>query len=315
MPSKGDLLPTQKASKKNIDSLHKKRDEILQSLSSKLDSNSKLIEIGDITTTLSLDTSTALFKNDSVFISQVIADRNSSPHLTISGIGGISELQNPVQAGGNFSAVATFRLGDYKRIKRNSQWLDPAFLYMAFNTRTGSSADSDQISKTFLFPDISKRDFVIGSYLNFFHAKNSWCIDPTIEFSLNRYKITQDSISNGFKSESVLVGIRISKSQLFGKDSSFEAGFVLFPYYNIINVQPKYFTSYNAIIKGNNLPPTIHTIGLQAILQLSKVMLFANMKYILNTGSNLNVDDLKGFTYTIGTLIGVDLLKFRLTGS
>ena len=254
-----------------------------------------------------------LNKADSSVISALDSLNKTAPNLTISGIGGVSEIQKPADAGGNFAVQATFRLGDYK--KMGKRWADPLFLYMSFNTRAGNAADSLQLTKLYLFPNISKRDFVIGLYEQFRDLENGWSIEPITEFSLNRYKTVKDSITYSFTSESALIGCRFSKTQLFGPDAGFQAGFVLFPYYNIINVQPKNYASYNTVINGSSLPPTVHTLGLQAVLQLDKVQIFADMKYILNRHSdNFDPDDLRGFTYTIGTMVGVDALKFRLNG-
>jgi hypothetical protein len=294
-----------------IDAKIKEQDSLKKnaSKSAEINANNKILDSLDNTT----DSINALINTADTGIAASITMLNKiMPRLTVSGIGGISELQNPAQSGGNFSVQATFRLGKYKQIG-NSKWADPAFLYMSFNTRTGASSDSAKLTKLFLFPNISKRDFVIGAYWQFRHLENDLCIEPIAEFSLNRYKGVIDSTDYGFGSESALLGVRFSKVQKFG-DTAFEAGFVLFPYYSIINVQPKNYESYAKLLK-DALPYTVHTLGLQAVLQLSKVQFFADMKYILNRhSSNLALDDFKGFTYTIGTMIAVDVLRFRLTG-
>jgi hypothetical protein len=243
-------------------------------------------------------------------INDIIIEMENEPDLTISGFGGVSNLENVGKAGGNFSICATFKLGHNKRVG-NSYWIDPPYLYLAFNTQTHSSSDTSVFSRAFLFPEISKRDFIIGTFLRFTHAPTNWEIKPTAEFSLNRYNAA-DSTSP-LRTESFLIGAQFSKSQTFtNRDgTSIAAGFQLFPYYNLIHTQEKNL-KYLPFPQPNLFPRSLHTIGIQAILQVSALQLFANVKYILSDTKTAGVDDLIGMTYTIGTVINVDILAFDL---
>ena len=249
--------------------------------------------------------------SDVASMAKFINNSNQDPHVVISGIGGITDLETANQSGGNFSIASTFRLGDYHRMGK-SKWVDPAFLYLAFNARTSSSSDSSILAKTFLFPDISKRDFVIGAFFSF-RSMTNWAIEPTVEFSLNQYKKTlSDSTTHVFKSESAMLGVKFTKTYFvnIAKDSTVPISFSLYPYYSLISVDPKYSVDYNAILGEKNLPSTFNSVGFEATLQVSKFVIFANMKMVLNNTNNISNQDLKGFTYVLGTIISADLLSF-----
>lgn len=240
----------------------------------------------------------------------IIVEMDKEPDLTISGIGGVSNLESIDKAGGNFSICATFKLGGNKRIGK-SCWIDPPFLYLAFNTRTHSSSDTASFSRSLLFPEISKRDFIIGTFFRFRHAITNWVIRPLAEFSLNRYNTNATDSTASLRTESFLLGVKFSQEQNFtlAQGTSYMAGFQLFPYYNLIHIQEK---NQKHLPPGLLLPRSLHTFGVQAVLQVSGLQLFANAKYMLSNTKAAGVDDLTGMTYTIGTVINVDILEFNL---
>jgi hypothetical protein len=181
-----------------------------------------------------------------------------------------------------------------------------------FNTRTGSTADTASLVKTFLFPDIARRDFTMGiEYIS--KIGNDFFFIPFAEFSLNRYKTGNDSISNSFRSTSAIAGFKLGKSYKVKVGDDIKTfGFSINPYYNVISTDPKFFSNYNNMLGETNLPPTFHTLGVNAVLEITHVSLFANMKQVLNTTTNISNGDLKGFNYVIGTLISTNILKFKL---
>jgi hypothetical protein len=245
-----------------------------------------------------------------LIIDSIIVEMEGEPDLTISGVGGVSNLESIDKAGGNFSICATFKLGRNKRVGK-TYWIDPGFLYLAFNTRTHSSSDTSSFARSLLFPEISKRDFIIGTFFRFRHARTNWVIKPLAEFSLNRYNTGAADSVTSLRTESYLFGFKFSKEQRFnlGQGASYMAGFQLFPYYNLIHIQEK---NEKYLPPGVLLPRSLHTFGMQAVLQVSGLQLFANAKYMLSNTKAAGIDDLTGMTYTIGTVINVDILEFNL---
>jgi hypothetical protein len=226
--------------------------------------------------------------------------RKDDADVQLIGMGGLSNLENISAAGGNLSVGVMFKTSP----RTNT--------YLMFNTRTGSTADTASLVKTFLFPDIARRDFTIGiEYIS--RIGNDFLFIPFVEFSLNRYKVGNDSMSNSFRTTSAIAGFKLGKSyKVKVGDDIKKFGFSINPYYNIISTDPKFFANYNNMLGETNLPPTFHTIGVNAVLDITHVSLFANMKQVLNTTTNIANGDLKGFNYVIGTLISTDILKFKL---
>lgn len=226
--------------------------------------------------------------------------RTDDPDVQLTGMGGLSNLENISAAGGNLSVGVIFKTSP----RTNT--------YLMFNTRTGSTADTASLVKTFLFPDIARRDFTIGfEYVS--KIGNDFFFIPFAEFSLNRYKVGNDSISNSFRTTSAIAGFKLGKSYKVKVGDDIKAfGFSINPYYNIISTDPKFFSNYNNMLGETNLPPTFHTLGVNAVLDITHVSLFANMKQVLNNTNNITNGDLKGFNYVIGTLISTDILKFKL---
>jgi hypothetical protein len=209
---------------------------------------------------------------------------------------GITNLENTKQTYGSLSFGIQFRLTKYKLSKKN--WIDPHYLYLMFSAKTATSPDSSSIQKTFMFPELNKRDFVFGYFSEF--QKNDWTIAPTFEFSLNKFVDTANKKS--FVSQSFNLGCRIQKSFSFNNVNSFVS---LYPYYSLITVDKKYATDYQVLIGEPKIPSTFHSIGLHVSAQIPNAILFCNMKYILNKEGHLQSRDLKRYIYTIGTLLSL----------
>lgn len=209
---------------------------------------------------------------------------------------GVTNLENTKQAYGSLSFGVQFRLSKHKRIGKN--WIDPQYLYLMFSAKTATSPDSSSIQKTFMFPELNKRDFVLGYFWNF--IREDWTVAPTFEFSLNRFVDT--AIKKSFVSQSFNLGCRVQKSFVMGKQQSFVS---LYPYYSLITVDKKYATDYKLLIGEPTIPSTFHSVGLHISAQIPNAILFCNMKYILNKEGDLQSRDLKRYIYTIGTLLAL----------
>jgi hypothetical protein len=224
---------------------------------------------------------------------------NTTSRVRINAAAGISNLDQFNAAVGNLSLGFLFRIGRYNKWK-NSRVIDPHFLYAMWNTRTGSSEDTASLRRSFLFPDIHKRDFVLGY---FWHLEvDDFGFEPTFEASLNRYR--DSTGENMFHSQSFLVGAKLywEYSIPLG-ETGVDAAFQLFPYYNLINVDPKDFKALKTLLNEEHAHPTWHSVGLQTQVQVDKVALFCNAKYILNKQGDVEGPDLQRFVYTIGTFL------------
>lgn len=228
---------------------------------------------------------------------ELIADTlNKTRKVTLIGLGGVSNLENSKKTYGNLTGGVMYRLSRYKVIKNN--WIDPHYVYLLFGLKSASSSDSASLQKTFLFPELNKRDFVLGYFMNF--QKNDWTIAPTFEFSINR--LTDSANTKTFVSQGFSIGVKIQKELTDGNLRSFLA---FYPYYSLITVDKKYFDDYKALTKEPDIPSTFHAIGLHVSGQLTNGILFCNMKYILNKEGAIKSADLKRFVYTVGTLLNL----------
>jgi len=233
-----------------------------------------------------------------------IADtlNNASPIKILINVGA-SDIEKGQNINGNVSFGVQLRLTKNKRcaFRPFKNWIDPHYVYAMANTRSISSIDSSNIIKTFLFPEISKRDFVLGYYWEFLDTNNVG-IAPNIELGLNSYK--DSGAVHIFKSTSLTVGVKVFK--VFEVPALHSQAFVqFFPYYNLINVDPKYFINYQILMGESNLHPTFHTFGIQTQIQVDNVSLYCNMKYITNSGDQIQNPELKRFVYTIGTMLSL----------
>lgn len=222
---------------------------------------------------------------------------DSLPAITPAITAGVSNLENTKQSYGSLALGFQFRLSKYKVGKKG--WIDPHFVYLLFSTKTATSPDSSTIQKTFMFPDLNKRDFVMGYY--WLLMKKDWSVSPLFEFSLNRFSDT--AIKKNFVSTNFLLGIKFQKS--FDQDGGITPFISFFPYYSLISVDKKYAVDYKKMIGEEEIPTVFHSLGLQVSCQVTKGILFCNMKYILNKEGDIKSPELKRFIYTIGTMIGL----------
>lgn len=243
--------------------------------------------------------------NDSVSAEELRIELNKTSHVRFIAAGGISNIDDVRKATGNLSIGIQFRLSDFKRSRSSlfRNWLDPHYIYLMFNTRTGTSSDTEILVRTFLFPELHKRDFVLGYFWHM--EKNNWGIEPLFEGSLSRY--SDSAKTTTFRTESFILGSKFYKRFTVPiNQDTIDAVVQLFPYYNMINVDPKYWDAYQTLLSpegSDMLKPTWHSVGLQAMVQIENVTMFCNMKYILNRTKDIHNVDLQRFVYTIGTMI------------
>jgi len=236
--------------------------------------------------------------NDSVELANLCDTLNQSSPVKVILNGAISNMENLKQSYGSLAAGLQFRLTKYKVGKNNS--IDPRFIYVMFNTKTATSPDSSSIQKTFLFPELNKRDFVLGYYSE--TIKNDWSYGPVAEFSMNRFVDTSDNKT--FVSQCFLAGWKVSKAFKI-TSPNLNVFLQFFPYYSVINVDPKFSKDYTGLLKEENIHATYHSIGLQTSVQIDNAVLFCNMKYILNKARGIQSPDLVRFIYTIGTSVSL----------
>lgn len=225
---------------------------------------------------------------------------NNKPAFSIIGNAGAGILESIKNATGNINIGFNFRISKYQQYKPKRY----AAFYLAamWNTKIANSNDSGSIAKNYLFPEIAKRDFVLSIYKQY--VRESWSMAPIFEIALNTYK---DSSGNkSFQSQSLLLGTRFSKEfSIEIAKEEIPVSLILLPYYNIINVDSKYAANHQALLKEAAPYASLHAIGMQTIVQIDKLNLFCNMKYILSNSSKIENPDLKRFVYTIGTLISL----------
>jgi hypothetical protein len=229
-------------------------------------------------------------------LSAIVQELNERSAVRPLAVAGISNMENFQQSYGSLSVGLEFRLTDYKLSKNN--WIDPHFITLFFSTRTATSPDSASIQKTFMFPEINKRDFAIGYRWVF--MKNDWALSPEFEFSLNRFNDTAQKAN--FVSKSFVFGFRVQKAFSVPATPAFLS---VFPYYCLLNVDEKYAKDYRVLLGESEMPRTIHSLGLSVSAQTKNSILFCNLRYILNKNELVKSADLKTFVYTIGTLLSL----------
>jgi hypothetical protein len=102
---------------------------------------------------------------DSLYKAQLqeLADTlNHSSPVTPIVTGGLANLENSKKSYGSLSFGLQYRLSKYKITKK--KWIDPQYIYVIFSSKTATSPDSSVIQKTFMFPELNKRDFVLGYF-------------------------------------------------------------------------------------------------------------------------------------------------------
>lgn len=209
---------------------------------------------------------------------------------------GISGIENGLSTSKGVAQVGVaIRVTNYKLCSNG--WIDPAFVYAIYNVRTAVSNDTGSIQKSFLFPELNKRDFTLGWYSEFRRGRLK--ISPMAEFSLN--KITDSTGTKHFVSNNFVIG---AKFEIGAVADSINGFLSIFPYHAIINVDPKY-KDYELILKEAGAHHTFHCLGMNVTAEVNRVLLFCNMKYILNKEKEIISPDLKRFVYTVGTLVAL----------
>lgn len=233
-------------------------------------------------------------------LDKIIDSLNKTDNFSLLASGGLTNLQDIDNSYGSLGVGLLYRLSKYHLLNNSGKnsWIDPHYLYFMFNTKTGSSRDSSVIQKGILFPELVKRDLVIGYNWEVLNAKTKWAYAFNTEFSLSRF---DSSDGRTFTTQNLVSGFKVSKG-FYNKKFEIPSYLQLFLYYHLINIDPKFFKDYNSLVGEENAPPSFHTLGLQTTLQVKNVTLFSNMKYILNNTDKLNSPDLKRFVYTFGTL-------------
>jgi hypothetical protein len=201
--------------------------------------------------------------------------------------------------------------------------------YVYFNPAAAISNDSATMAKTFLFPEISRRLFVIGYERKFPLTRNK-NLDRTTsenqqitwslfgEFSTSHF----DTGSHGFYAFNAMAGPKLT---LQGSYAGFPFGLQIIPYYSLTAVEQKYWIAMDRSLVNPNfdeltnykgVPPTVHAAGINIKGSISSFEVFANYKYILNNDLNNNPNihnpDLKTTVLTIGVNITPEIWSFSI---
>ncbi len=220
--------------------------------------------------------------------------------------GGINNVETFTRLSGNASLLGVFRISKFKFRDKSYKILDPNYIYIGFNTRTAFSDDTALLVKTFLFPELNKRDFIIGFFTNSLNNATGWETSFLAEFSLNKHFI--DKRSSMFNSTSIKFGME--KKKTFTNQNNIWISFS--PYVNIIHVDEKNEQTYNALFKETNLPSTYVANGIIITLGSPTTNLFCDIKYVGNMNAGISNNDLKGMVYTIGIKSALNLTFIRL---
>lgn len=258
--------------------------------------NQKAVTIQDRNRKIDSVLKTYIERNYNNELNKKIKELNEASPVKPIATGGVSNLENAKQSYGSLTLGLQFRLSKYKLSSKN--WIDPHFIYLMFSAKTATSPDSSSLQKTFMFPELNKRDFVMGWHCDF--IKNGWSLAPNFEFSFNRFSDT--SLKRNFVSQSFILGFRIQKEF---ESTPIKTFLSVFPYYSLITVDKKYAVDYRKLIGEDKIDRTFNSLGLNVSAQTTNGILFCNMKYILNKGKNVSSTDLKTFIYTIGTLLSL----------
>ena len=204
------------------------------------------------------------------------------------------------------------------------------FLF-SFNPKSATTLDSMNLEKTFLFPEISSRAFVLEydlalNGLNFHLSKRKFdnvkkMTDKTpviystffTNFSVGYLKDTSNNLITPYN---FMTGFRFSihKDLSDNKDANVQKldhlTFSLIPYYSMTSIDPKESNSYSTMFKenpGRNMPPTIDALGSKFDFEVGSFHIFIDYKYILNSHYN---SVLNNSYWTIGSAVSTKLFKF-----
>lgn len=228
---------------------------------------------------------------------------NNTPYFMPLITAGLSGIESLGETGfGSAELGSIFRLSSYDTTSRG--FPHAYLLYVAFGIRTANNYyDSSNAIKNIIFPELNKRDFVVGVYKQY--LINRWDVSPTFEFSINSYK---DSIQvNKFVSTGGVLGCRFKYQVNLSNSSNtnFTKSFVeIFPYFSIVDIDPKYKRSLQVITGEEKIRNTYTAFGMRISVQFDRATLYANGKYLLQQNSSSN-QDLQHFVYTIGSRIGL----------
>lgn len=256
-----------------------------------------------------------------------------SVSISIIGVAGASSVDGLKQNSAAVSVGISFAWG--KHYNRNTGWYhlyQRNSFYMLFNPASAVSNDSLSVAKTYLFPEISKRDFVLG-YERVFpfalrnrldHTNNE--ARPTTfsffsEFSTSHY----DTGNSAFRNYNVTTGFKVTYRN---ENAGLGFGIQIIPYYSFIGSERKDWNNRNQSILGLNstaldtlqhkgIPPTVHAFGVNCKGSISSFEVFANFKYILNADINLNKTiemanpSFQTTLLTIGVVINPDIWSFN----
>lgn len=231
--------------------------------------------------------------------------------VKIVGSASLNDLGSISTSKGTMSFGSYFKLG-----KRTG-------LYMFFNTKPSASADSSSIGKTFIFPELSTRDFIVGYSYARLYNKN-WTGSFFAEISLCKHSNSIDTTKNlvSFNSTQLIFGMRFSKSYFYTiNEKPHSLGFSLIPYLQGISVSSKYADSYRKTLDGykdinggsgkEDLPLGLYAAGIRGQIDFEDFSFFCNTKFPLNTSNSGNINnDLKQFVYTIGVAISPKIIGF-----
>ena len=231
--------------------------------------------------------------------------------VKIVGSASLNDLASVSSSNGTMSFGGYFRLG-----KRSG-------LYMFFNTKPSASSDSSSIGKTFIFPELSSRDFIVGYSYARLYNKN-WTGSFFGEISLCKHSNIIDTTKNvvDFNSTQLILGMRFSKSYFYTINKKpHSLGFSFIPYLQGISVSSKYAESYRKTLDGfkdtnggngsQDLPLGLFAAGIRGQIDFEDFSFFCNTKFPLNTSSSGNINnELKQFVYTIGVAITPKIIGF-----
>ncbi len=244
-------------------------------------------------------------ETNKIVLSNMLKEMNESSRFTPVFSIGLNGFENFNNLSGEASVGAIYRLSKYKLIQNNKgdYIIDPLYCYGLTGVRTAKSSDSNNLVKTFLFPEIGKRDLVFGIIFSersniTRHMNYTWLT----ELSLNRFNDVANKKS--YQTQSLMVGFKFTKTSL--TDITDRNNWLeFFPYYMLIYTDPKYADDLAKYLNLSMLPTTVHTLGCRTTFQTNNAQFFCNMKYVLNDSKGINNPDLIRFVYTIGTNINL----------
>gem|GEM_PF-3406520 len=241
------------------------------------------------------------YANIETYKTAALLNENSRYQPLISG--GVNNIvQNGQSAIGSINIGLQYRISKFRTGKtdKSGQRIDPHYVYVAWNASTAKSADSSNIFKAILFPELAKSDFIIGWHRDV--IKGDFVFGWMAEVSLNTYK---DSTNQKlFRSESFTGGYQVT---FLGNlpNVNLPAGLKVLAYGNVINIDPKYNEGLNALINNTPIHNTFFNLGLRVQAEVNGANLFFNGKYILNPHGDVTSPDLVRFVYTVGALVGL----------